>query len=151
MALENLVDLSMGIVRGQIAGGMAFLWHNKIDSFVNIVRTLIDWCIAIKLENREFVILNIHTPYECAQNEDEYMNRLGFVSFFIDEYKFTSIFVVGDMNADVSKKLIKQSLFAKHVQHFCDDNNLVVSSQLLLPQDSFHYNSEAWHMVGPLH
>lgn len=114
---------------------------------MNIARTGFDWCIAIqlKLESRELLILNIYTPYECSQNEDEYRNRLGFVSSFIDEYKSTSIFVVGDMNADVSDN---QFLFAKHMQQFCEDNNLVVSSQLLLPSDSFTYISEAWHSTS---
>jgi len=29
---ESTTDFSMGIVRGRIAGGVAILWHKKLDS-----------------------------------------------------------------------------------------------------------------------
>lgn len=31
---------------------------------------------------------------------------------------------------------------------FCDDNNFILSSQLLLPADSYTYISEAWHTTS---
>lgn len=44
------------------------------------------------------------------------------------------------MNADISDKC---SYFHKHMVRFCKDNNLILSSQELLPADSFSYCSEA--------
>lgn len=40
------IDLSMGIVRGRISGGVAILWEKKLDS-INVVRLDADWCIAL--------------------------------------------------------------------------------------------------------
>uniref|UniRef100_A0A0S7EYH5 LIN1 n=1 Tax=Poeciliopsis prolifica TaxID=188132 RepID=A0A0S7EYH5_9TELE len=144
---ESTVDLSMGIVRGRIAGGVAILWHKKLDPVLNVIRTGVDWCIAVhfKIENKEFIIINVYTPYECPQNEDIYLNRLAFLSSFIDDHCFTSVYVVGDMNADISDE---HSSFAKHMHQFCDDNSLLLSSQLLLPAESYTYISEAWHTMS---
>ena len=82
---ESTTDLSLGIVRGRIAGGVAIVWHEKLDSVINILRLNVDWCIAIqlKISNKIFTILNVYTPFECLNNEDEYMNRLAFIHSFI--------------------------------------------------------------------
>ena len=69
---ESTTDLSMGIVRGRIAGGVAVLWHNKLDTVISVIKLEVDWCIAVhyKSNNREFIVLNVYTPYECKENED---------------------------------------------------------------------------------
>ena len=73
------------------------------------------------------------------------MERLGFVNYFIHKNQCTSVYVIGDMNADLSDG---QSLFAKHMLQFCDDNKLKISNQLLLPADSYSYISEPWHTTS---
>ena len=85
----------MGIMRGRIAGGVAILWHKKLGSVINVIRTQADWCIAVhlKLSNQELIILNVYTPYVCTQNEDIYMERLGFVNSFIHENQCTRVCV----------------------------------------------------------
>lgn len=87
----------------------------------------VDWCIAIqlKLKNKELIILNIYTSYECPQNEDIYMDRLVFLNSLICKNQSKSVCVVGDMNADLYEP---QSLFAKYILQFCKDNNLMLSS-----------------------
>lgn len=96
----------MGIVRGRISGGMAVLWNKKLDSIINVVRLDVDWCIALCFvcNNKEFFILNVYTAYECCQNEDEYLNRLAFISSFIQNSNTSCVYVIGDMNADISDK-----------------------------------------------
>ena len=49
------------------------------------------------------------------------------------------------MNSDLSDST---SIFAKHMVQFCEDNNLFLSSQLLLPSNSFSYISEAWNTTS---
>lgn len=82
---ESTTDLSLGIKRGRIPGGVAILWNKKLDSVVNVIRLGVDWCIAIHLTqlDKEFVILNVYTPYECQNNEEDYMNKLAFISSFL--------------------------------------------------------------------
>ncbi|KAL7383862.1 hypothetical protein ABVT39_019381 [Epinephelus coioides] len=62
-------------------------------------------------------------------------NRLAFIHSFIEDSDSTC-YVNGDFNADVSDS---NSLFAKHLVHFCNDNNLVLSSKVFLPNNSFTY------------
>ncbi len=106
---------------------MAILCHKKLDSVIIVIRSEVDWYIAVqlKINNKEFIVLNGYTEYQ--QNEDVYLNVLAFINSFI-HYNHSSVYVVGDMNADLS-----YSLFATHMLQFCDDNNLILSNQLLLP------------------
>lgn len=94
----------------------------------------------MKFRNKDFIILNVYTPFECQQNKDEYLNRLAFIQCFICDNNSSSVYVV-----DLSDG---HSLFAKHMLQFCDDNNLKLSSQLLLPADSFSDISDAWHTTS---
>jgi len=71
---ESTTDLRSRIIRGRIPG----LWNKRLDLFINVLRLYVDWCIGVQLSysGREFIILNVYTPYECIQNEVEYLNRL---------------------------------------------------------------------------
>lgn len=50
---ESTTDLSLGIKRGRIPGGVAILWNKKLDSAINVIRLGVDWCIAIHLTQRD--------------------------------------------------------------------------------------------------
>ena len=144
---ESTTDLSSKIVRGRIPGGVAILWNKKYDQFVNVVRLDVDWAIGVEFNcnDKKFIILNIYTPYECYQNEGEYLNRLACVMSFIQDCASTCIYVVGDMNADVPDV---NSLFANHLMQFCSDGGLILSSKVLMPDNSYTYISEAWHTTS---
>ena len=62
--------------------------------------------------------------------------------YFIQDNACTYFFIVGDLNADVSDN---HSAFAKHIVQICSDNGLILSSKVLLPDDSYPYISDAWH------
>ncbi len=55
---EATTDLSRGMVRGRIPGGVAILWRKQLDQLINVIRIDADWCISInyKHNNKEFVI-----------------------------------------------------------------------------------------------
>ena len=144
---ESSTDLSLRTVRGRIPGGVAILWHKRLDPLVTVIRLDVDWCIGVRfnVNNREFVILNVYTPFESRHNEDEFLHRLGFINSFISDHPCSSIFLIGDMNSDLSDN---NSMFAKHMVQFCEDNNLILSSKLFLPSTSFSYISEAWNTTS---
>lgn len=104
-------------------------------------------CIGIQYTYKcnNFVILNVYTPYESSENEVEYLNRLAFINAFIQDNCICSVYVVGDMNADINDS---NSLFAKHLICLSEDNNFTLSSRVLLPADSYTYTSEAWHSTS---
>ena len=117
---ESTTDLSHGIVRGKIPGGVAILWHKKLDSVISVVRLESECCIGIQIKcyNKEFIILNIYTPYESRHN-DNCVNRLAFISSFISDQQCTSMYVDGDWNADISDNA---SCCHKHMVRFSNDN-----------------------------
>lgn len=144
---ESTTDLNTKHVKGRIPGGVAVLWHRKCDNMVRVLRLGVDWAIGLEIHHSDckFVILNVYTPYECARNEDEYINRLATILTFIQDIDCTCIFIVGDMNADIPDD---KSLFAKHLKQFCVENGLRLSSQDLLPKESYTYVSDAWHTTS---
>ena len=146
---ESTTDLSLGIKRVIIPGGVAILWNKKLDSAINVIRLGVVWCIAIHFTQRdkELIILNTYTPYECQHNEEDYVNKRAFISSYLQNECFTiyNIFIAGDMNADISDK---RSIFANHLNHLCTDNNLILSSRELLPAESYTHISETWHTTS---
>ena len=107
----------------------------------------VDWAIGLEFScnDKKCIIVNVYTPYECYQNEAEYLNRLGCIMSFIQDNPSTCIYILGDMNADVSDD---KSLFGNHLLQFCADNGLILSSKALMPVNSFTYISEAWHSTS---
>lgn len=140
---ESTTDLCLGIVHGRISGGVAILWHKKYDPDISVFRLNVDWCIAIKVtcKNNVFIVLNVYTPFECHDNEAEYLHRLSFISTFFEESECTAIYAMGDFNADISDV---KSMFGQHVTEFCQDMKLSLSSKAFLSSDSYTYVSEAW-------
>lgn len=144
---ESTTDLSTRLVRGRIPGGVAILWNIKYDPLVKVVRLNVDWAIGLEFNynDKQFTVLNIYTPYEAYEHEDEFMNRLAFIQSFIEDNSSSCVYVVGDLNADMSDS---KSLFGAHLQQFCNEANLILSSKALLPSTSFTYISEAWHTTS---
>lgn len=64
---------------------------------------------------------------------------------FIHDSASTCVYIVGDMNADVSDG---NSLFANHLLQCCYDNGLFLSSKIILPDNSYTYISEGWHTAS---
>lgn len=102
------------MIRGRIPEGVTIIWQKKYDTLIGVIRLKVDWAIAIKVAHDKnlFLILNVYTPYKCLQNENEYLNRLAFMRSFIKEIECACIFIMGDMNADISDD---NSLFGQHL------------------------------------
>ena len=139
---ESTTDLTQKLHTGRIKGGVAIFWRKQLDPIVEVVRMHADWCLAIqvKCNNRVFMIVNVYMPCDRPENEEEYLSKLAFLGSFIEDHPATTLYIAGDLNADVSGR---GSRFGKHLIRFCEENNLVLSSQVLLPTDSFTYVSEA--------
>lgn len=72
----------------------------------------------------------------------EFLNKLALISTSIKNDKYCSVYVIGDMNVDITDK---NSTFAKHMDHFCTDNTFILCSGELLSAESYTLISEAWH------
>ncbi len=92
----------------------------------------VDWAsgIELKYNDKHFVVINMYNPYESYANEPEYINRLAHVSSFIEELETTCVYIVGDLNSNVSDN---NSLFTSHLHNICGDNDIILSSEDILP------------------
>lgn len=48
---ESTIDLSSGIIRGRMPGGVAILWNKRLDLFINVLRLDVDWCIGVQFSH----------------------------------------------------------------------------------------------------
>ena len=69
--------------------------------------------------DKKYVIINVYTPYECYENEGEYLNNLATIASVVEELETTCVYIIGDFNPDIADD---RSLFARHLKSFCDDN-----------------------------
>lgn len=140
----STTDALDGLVAGHPPGGVAILWRDSLDSRVKPLVTNLSWCSGIEIEDnqRKVVILSVYLPYQCNENEEKYLECLGELSALLQELDTTCYSVLGDWNANL--KDMRNSLFARHMSSFCDEHDLIISSQHMLPHSSYTCVSAAW-------
>ena len=144
----STTDLQSGLCTGRAPGGVAILFKKALQNCIEPVHFDMDWCIGAKvsINNKQFFIINLYMPYQCAENEAEYLEKLGELSSILEGIDVTSYILVGDWNANLGQT--GQALFAKYLTEFCDEHSLINSSKVLLPSDSFTYVSSSWGTVS---
>ena len=132
-------DESNGVTKGRYPGGVALMWRTNLCKYIKHMDLEVDWCTAIEvvMESNSFVILNVYLPYQSRDNEDLYMEHLGFLNSLLGEINCTNIVLVGDFNANLGLQGTK--LFKNHLLEFCEENSLTISSRILLPINSYSY------------
>ena len=151
------IDESSGIIQGRFSGGVAFLWRNELSKHIKVLELNVDWCIAIEFSmgSTKFVIFNIYMPYQSPENEDLYMEKLGYIKVFLDELQCTNYAIIGDWNANLGNS--GTITFREPMLDFCGENELKISSHILLPTNSYThihvyddnlYNSWLDHVVS---
>ena len=135
------IDESSGIIQGRYSGGVALMWKANISQYINQLEIDSDWCVAVEvcIGSVKLVIVNIYMPYQCYNNEDQYLENLGYITSLIEELNCTNLVIIGDFNANLG--VSGSNLFADHMQDFCRENDLLISNKLLLPYDSYSYIS----------
>ncbi len=143
---EPTVDNRDKILHGHAPVGVAILWNTNIEHIIKEIRLNVNWAIGIEnnINSKKIVIINVYTPYESYDNENEYINRMAHISAFVEELDTTCVYMMGNYNADITDV---HSLFAKHLLNSCHDHGFIVSSQQLLPADSFTFMSN-WETVS---
>ena len=84
---ESTVDNRDQIRHGHAPGGVAILWNTKIEHVIKEVRLNVDWAIAIEIniDSKKIVIINVYTPYESYDNENDFISRMAHTSAFVEE------------------------------------------------------------------
>ena len=143
----STTDYGDNIVRGHPPGGVAILWHSDFDPHVSKIDfglgSDLDWLVGVKvsLHGREFVILNVYLPYQSQDNENEYIEKIANLESIVNDLPNTSVTILGDFNADIKKQ---SSLFKSHYERFVQSSEMIPSSDVILPEDTFTFVSSAW-------
>ena len=84
---------------------------------VKVVRLNVDWAIGLEFNYNEkkCTILNVYTPYESYDYEDEFLNRLAFIQSFIEDNSSSCVFIMGDFNADMSDNFYSHNICSSSV------------------------------------
>ena len=124
-------------------GGVAIMYKKNLAKYIKQFQTNLDWCNAIEISiaSLRVMIINVYMPYQCEQNRELYIQCLGALKSLIDDLPSTSFIIVGDGNANL--KTGGNSLFGRLMVEFCNDNNLIISDTMLLPESSYTYISES--------
>ena len=95
--------------------------------------------IECVMGNTRFVLFNVYMPYQTPDNEDEYHEKLGCLKSFIDEINCTNYAVIGDWNANLG--VSGTMTFKAPMIDFCNDNELLISSNMLLTNSTYTHIS----------
>ena len=103
----------------------------------------LDWIIGISVSsgNNKHVILYVYLK-SAGGREDHmeiFQGQLEELNSIIDGLDTTSVSIIGDLNADLVKPSHPHGPL---LRHFASDNGLVISSEQMLPKESFTFISE---------
>ena len=131
------VDETMGIIQGRYSSGVAIMWRKELSKYIKIVDINVDWCMAIEVDmgSTKFVIFNIYMPYQAPENEDIYVEKLGWIKCYLEEIHCSNYAVIGDWNANLG--ITGTMTFKVPMIEFCRDNDLIISSHMLLPESTY--------------
>ena len=135
-------DASSGIIKGRLKGGAAIMWRRCIDKYVNCNNHDLDWLTSVNLkinENDSLHIICVYLPYQCSENEDEFLGKLGILSSIINDSPIRNVIVLGDFNANIKGRV---SNFGRYLDSFCTEYDLKFASKLMLPRDTHTYISD---------
>ena len=123
--------ISFIILIGRPFGGIGILWRKSIGACIQ-VHKYNNRVMGIEFDNgsRKLLAVNIYMPYDNrsrnSENYDEFMGYLGMVHSIIQESDVSSVFVIGDWNAEINAN----SVFGSELSSFCV--RIIVMSYLIL-------------------
>ena len=139
----STTDTRDKLIVGHPTGGVAILYRVKHSKNISPIFFNLDWVVGIKIcnGNKKHVILCVYmkTASGGQDNKEIFQGQLEELKSIISDLDTTSVTIIGDWNAD----LVNPShLHGPLLRHFSSDSGLIISSEQLLPADSFSFISE---------
>ena len=121
---------------GRLHGGTAILWNKLLHAspVYNDDSSIIG--LDLKMSNSALFFINVYLPYCSPANTDNYINYLSKIYNLFENINNPNLCILGDFNA------CKKNGFGVLLSNFCKNNNLIVSDEIFLPQDTFTYVSD---------
>ena len=140
----STTDTRDGLIKGHPSGGVAILYRTNQAKNIKPLHFNLDWVIGISLScnNNKHIILCVYMKTASGghgDNREIFQGQLEELKMIIDDLDSTSVTIVGDWNADISNPSHPHGPL---LTQFAAENSLIISSEQLLPNDSFSYISE---------
>ena len=140
----STVDTRDGLVKGHPSGGVAILYRTKQAKSITPLHFNLDWVIGICISNgnNKHIILCVYLKTASGGNGDNreiFQGQLEELKMIIDDLDTTSVTIIGDFNADVVNSSHPHGPLLKH---YSGENGLIISSEKMLPSNSFTFISE---------
>ena len=132
------------LITGHPYGGVAILYKTKFAKCISPIYFNLDWIIGISINSgrNKHVILCVYLKSVSGGHDDHkeiYQGQLEELKHIISDLDTTSVSIIGDVNADLVNISHPHGPLLKR---FINDNGLIISSDNLLPDDSFSFISE---------
>ena len=140
----STVDTRDGLVKGHPSGGVAILYRTKQAKCITPLYFNLDWVIGICInnDNNKHIVLCVYMKTASGghgDNREIFQGQLEELKMIIDDLDTTSVTIIGDWNADVLNPTHPHGPLLKQ---FSGENGLVISSEMMLPTNSFTFISE---------
>ena len=123
----SAMDTTSGILISRPFGGIVILWRKSIGAYIEVHKYNRVMGIEFDNGNRKLLAVNIYMPCDNrsrnSENYDEFMGYLGMVHCIIQESDVSSVYVIGDWNAEINAN----SVFGSELSSFCTEHGYVVS------------------------
>ena len=132
------------LITGHPYGGVAILYRIKYSKCVTPIHFNLDWVVGISIDSgrNKHVLLCVYLKSASGSHEDHneiFQGQLEELKLIIDDLDTTSVTIFGDWNADLINSSHPHGPLLKN---FASENGLIVSSEQMLPENSFTYISE---------
>ena len=132
------------IIMGHPPGGVAILYRTKHVRCISPIHFNLDWVIGISMNNgiKKHVILCVYMKTASGGHEDHneiFQGQLEELKSIINDLDTTSVTIIGDWNADLVNPSHPHGPL---LRQFSKDSGVIISSDHLLPEDTFTYISE---------
>ena len=87
------IDNRDSLYHGHPPGGVSILWRKKYDRFITPITFEVDWLTGILFnqDGKKYAVLSVYMPYECKENEDKYIEKLGVLHAILSELETSCV------------------------------------------------------------
>ena len=135
------IDDEANINVGRPFGGVGIMWRKHLNTCCTFRTYDCDRIVGLEINGSSISVLVLcaYLPFDCPENYDDYMFYLSKILQIVEEFGSPYVYVCGDFNAN----LLQSSRFGKELVKLCDESNLSISDELLLPADTFTFVSSS--------
>ena len=140
----STTDARDKLITGHPPGGVAILYRRKYAKCVSPIYFNLDWIVGISITvgNKKHVILCVYLKTASGgqgEHKEMFQGQLEELKLIINDLDTTSVTIIGDWNADLIKP---NHPHGPLLRQFSGESGLLLSSDQMLPSNSFTFISE---------